>query len=68
MSLSGESGKLLTFDEALRNLGRYPWHRFYPLHVHPNFVNAVLQEVTTLGGTKQAERWKQILLRDTSLE
>ena len=68
MSLSGELGTLLTFDEALRTLGRYPWHRFYPLHVHPNFVDAVLQEVTTLGGTEHAERWKQILRRDTTLE
>lgn len=67
MSLSG-LGTLLTFDEALRTLGRYPWHRFYPLHVHSNFVDAVLQQVTTLGGTEQAERWTQILRRDTSLE
>ena len=27
----------------------------------PNSLEAVLQEVTTLGGTSQAERWKQIL-------
>jgi len=34
----------------------------------PNFVEAVLQEVTRLGGKEQIERWKRILLRDTSLE
>ena len=49
------------FDEALRMLGRYSWYRLYPLYVHPKFVEAVLQEITTLGGTSQAERWKQIL-------
>jgi hypothetical protein len=63
MSLSGELGALPTFDEALRTLGRYPWHRFHPLYVHPRFIDPVLREVTRLGGREQAERWKQILLR-----
>jgi|RhiMethySRZTD1v2_1073278.scaffolds.fasta_scaffold342447_3 hypothetical protein len=40
----------------------------YAAWVHPNCVDAVLEEVTTLGGREGAERWKQILLRDTSLE
>jgi len=66
MSLNEESNTLRSFDEALRTLGHYPWHRFYPLHVHPRFVDAVLREVTRLGGTEQAERWKQALRRDTA--
>ena len=67
-NLSAELGMLHTFDEALRVLGRYPWYRLDPLHAHPRFVDAVLREVTRLGGTERAERWKQILLRDTNGE
>ena len=61
MPIAADSNTSRTFDEALRMLGRYSWYRLYPLYVHPKFVEAVLQEVTTLGGTSPAERWKQIL-------
>ena len=32
-----------TWEEVLGLLGRYPWHRLYPLQVHPEFKERVLE-------------------------
>ena len=63
-SISEELGTVPTFDEALRTLGRYPWQRLYPVHVHPKFVEAVLREVKKLRGEAQVERWKHLVRRE----
>jgi hypothetical protein len=52
-----------SFADALDVLGRYPWHRLYPLFVHPDFIDPVLKAVESLGGEEEANRWQQILGR-----
>jgi len=53
------SGVVDSFDEALKLIDRYPWHRLYPLKVHREFYDRVLEVVERRGGC--AERWKHIL-------
>ena len=55
------SGFVDTFEQALELIDRYPWHRLWPLHVHPEFYDRVLAEVQERGG--DVERWKTILSR-----
>lgn len=33
------------WDAALEPLDRYPWYKFYPLQVHPDFKQVVLEAV-----------------------
>lgn len=50
-----------SFHEALNLLDKYPWFRLHPLHVHSEFLAAVLFEVGTRGGAQQVARWRQQL-------
>lgn len=52
-----------SFSEALADLGRYPWPRLWPLSVHPEFVDAVLEAVDAhpRGGPDERTRWTQRL-------
>ena len=52
---------LLTFDDALAVLGKYPWHRLTPMLVHKDFREPVLTAVMNLGGEKLANRWQRKL-------
>jgi len=36
-----------SWEEALNLLDRYPWHKLYPLEVHPEFRNKVFEAVST---------------------
>ena len=42
---SGKSRLLETLDDALRHMDRYPWHGFYPVRIHPDFLEQVLEAV-----------------------
>jgi len=53
-----ETGHLRSFTDALTVLGRYPWHRLYPLFVHQDFSDPVLKAVVRRGGEEEAERWQ----------
>ena len=57
----GKSKLLETLDDALRHMDRYPWHRFYPVRIHPDFLEQVLEAVRLRGG--DVESWKRILAR-----
>lgn len=41
-----------SFQHALKLLGRYPWHKLYPLNVHPEFRSVVLDEVRKRFGSE----------------
>ncbi len=51
------SDDVSSFDEALKLLERYPWFRFNPRKVHPDFLDRVLLEVKKRGGESEFERW-----------
>lgn len=38
-------GKASAWRGALKLLDAYPWHRLYPLHVHPEFAGRILRAV-----------------------
>jgi hypothetical protein len=42
-----ESQTVASWSEALELLDSYPWHRLFPLQVHPDFRSQVLDVVKT---------------------
>ena len=56
-----ETGYVRSFQEGMVLLDRYPWFRFHPLNVHPEFLNSVLIEVRKRGGTIEEARWREML-------
>lgn len=44
-SLDERSAQVGTWSAALALMDRYPWHRLYPLEVHPDFRERVLEAV-----------------------
>lgn len=59
--LFSRSSRVDSLDEAFRELDRYPWHRFYPIEVHPDLRVEVLREVRRKGGDTEEKRWKAAL-------
>jgi hypothetical protein len=55
------SNYVSSFDEALKLFDSYPWYSFYPLKVHPDFLDRVLLEVTKRGGESESTRWRNEL-------
>jgi hypothetical protein len=53
-----ESGWVDSWDAALALLDKYPWHQFYPLEVHPNFRQQVLDAVEERFNAHSLERWR----------
>lgn len=51
-----------SWDQALALLDRYPWHRLFPIRVHPDFRQAVWSVVRTRyvgkGSEHELERWR----------
>jgi len=45
---------------ALELLDSYPWHRLYPLEVHPDFREIVFDTVAERYGSKDADPWDQL--------
>jgi hypothetical protein len=56
-----KSAHMGTFEDALLRLGQYPWFRFIPLKVHPEFADLVLREVERKGGKEAAVEWTEKL-------
>jgi hypothetical protein len=59
-----------SIEEGLHLLDRYPWHRLYPIKVHPYFAGAVMSAVRTRilneGGNalRDLDRWEQVCSQD----
>jgi hypothetical protein len=51
-----------SFDEALRLIDQYPWHRLWPTKVHSEFYDSVLAAVRKRGG--DVERWIRMLSQE----
>jgi hypothetical protein len=53
-----------TWAAALKLLDQYPWHRLYPLHVHPGFKEKVFAAVVSRNKRDHNEygmdRWKDL--------
>jgi len=63
LSFYSETRLLHPFANALIALGRYPWHLFFPLFVHQDFIDPVLKAVMNLGREKEVSRWRRKLER-----
>jgi hypothetical protein len=55
-----------SWEEALKLLDQYPWHRLYPLRVHPEFRQKIWVEVqrrlSSQGDNKRLEHnWRRVL-------
>lgn len=60
-SYYSETGQLRSFADALDALGKYPWYGLSPIFVHQDFIETVLTAVVSLGGEKEAHRWRRKL-------
>jgi len=49
-----------SWPAALKLLDSYPWHRLYPLEVHPDFREIVFDAVAARYGSKDADPWDQL--------
>ena len=64
------SGVVNCWEAALKLIDRYPWHRLYPLTVHPEFCERVWAAVQDRFGSDasspndwQLERWRDLSCR-----
>ena len=59
-----DSEVVSTWTAALKLLDEYPWHRLYPLKVHPDFQAKVLKAVVARnkrdGNVRGLDRWKRV--------
>jgi hypothetical protein len=56
-----------TLGEALKLFDKYPyWIDLYVVQVHPDFVDEVLAEVRSRGGTSAEKHWREALERKRS--
>lgn len=57
---STEARTFVTFwEEALKLIDPYRWHRLFPVEVHPQFLERVLEAVESRGGCSEKDRWKK---------
>lgn len=64
VNFRGLSGVVSEFDDALELLNQYPWHKLFPIHVHPEFRRNVFEAVekrfNLLGGRNDnLYEWKR---------
>ncbi len=65
-TIQHQSETVTTIDEALHLLDTYPWHRLYPLKVHPEFSVLILEaaraRINKEGGSalRGLERWERV--------
>ena len=66
----GEEGKedlfealdsIATFEDAIALMNKYPWPNLYPLVVHPEYANRVMEIIERSGNPRAKDRWKDIL-------
>jgi hypothetical protein len=54
------SGYVASLAEALESLDRYPWHKLYPLQVHPEFRQKIFDVVASRFEAEGEDRWDQL--------
>ena len=65
-SIQHRSGTVGSWPEALGLLGQYPWHRLYPIAVHPEFREQVWKAVVSRfkaenePSPERLDRWKTL--------
>jgi hypothetical protein len=55
-----DSQSVSSWTEALALLDSYPWHRLYPLQVHPDFREAVFDAVKVRYGDAENSVWNRL--------
>ncbi len=60
-ALSETHDSIATFEEAIALMNAYPWPELYPLVVHPEFVNQVMEIIERSGNLRARDEWKKIL-------
>ena len=55
-----ESQTVASWTEALGLLDFYPWHRLFPLQVHPDFRGGVFDAVKARYGDAEDSAWNRI--------
>lgn len=48
-----------SLQKAFTLLDRYPWFRLTPLEIHPEFLDAVIDQVRRRGGGHEEKRWRE---------
>ena len=57
---TSNSQTVASWAEALALLDSYPWHRLYPLQVHPEFRRAVFDAVKLRYGVAENSVWNRL--------
>jgi hypothetical protein len=52
---------IATFEDAIALMNKYPWPNLYPLVVHPEYANRVMEIIERSGNPRAKDRWKDIL-------
>ena len=52
---------IATFEGAIALMNKYPWLDLYPLMVHPEYSNEVMEIIERSGNPRAKDRWKDIL-------
>ena len=56
-----EFASIATFEDAIALMNKYPWPNLYPLVVHPEYANRVMEIIERSGNPRAKDRWKDIL-------
>jgi hypothetical protein len=57
-----------SIENALLSLEQYPWFKLFPMKVHPEFLDEILEEVKRLGVKSEIQRWREHLTRPLVLK
>jgi len=52
---------IATFEDAIALINKYPWPNLYPLVVHPEYSNRVMEIIEKSGNPRAKDRWRGIL-------
>ena len=50
-----------TFEDAIALMNKYPWPNLYPLVVHPEYANRVMEIIERSGNPRAKDGWQEIL-------
>jgi hypothetical protein len=61
LTFADQSSALPSLSAAFERLDRYPWHRLYPVTVHPEYFEPIMAAVSQRGGATEVRRWRSEL-------